>query len=71
MSIKINDNLRILMAQRFLKLSQVAKETGISRSTLTNIYYSKNKMISLDTLDKLCKYFNCQITDILELEQEN
>jgi putative transcriptional regulator len=71
MSITINDNLRIIMAKRFLKLSQVAKETGISRTTLTNIYYSKNKMINLDTLDKLCKYFDCQITDILKFEQEN
>lgn len=70
MSVVISKNLPIFMAQKFIKLSQLSKDTGISRSTLTKIYYSKSEMISFDVLDKLCKYFNCEITDILELKKD-
>lgn len=70
MSIVISKKIPVFMAQRFIKLSTLAKETGISRSTLTKIYYSKNEMISFDVLDKLCKYFDCDISDILEFTKD-
>lgn len=70
MSIAVSKKIPVFMAQRFIKLSKVAKETGISRSTLTRIYYSKSEMISFDVLDKLCKYFDCEVSDILEFTKD-
>ena len=64
MSVSISKKVPVLMAQRFIKLSKLSRDTGISRSTLTKIYYSKSEMISFDVLDKLCKYFDCEISDI-------
>lgn len=69
MAIIVNEKLSILMAKHFIKISTLAKETGISRSTLTNMYYSKSKMISFSVLDKLCRYFNCDVSDILEYRE--
>ena len=45
---------------------EVKKATGLSATTLSNIRNEKNLNISLLTLDKLCKFFNCRVEDILE-----
>lgn len=52
----IRNNLAVLLADRRLKITQVSLETGISRNTLTSVYYNRNKMIQLYTLDTLCQY---------------
>jgi len=70
MSVKTSKNLPVMMAEKFLKISTLSKATGISRTTLTRIYYGKNKAISFDVLGKLCDFFNCDITHILQYEKE-
>lgn len=52
----IRNNLAVLMAQRGLKTTQVAIDTGISRNALTSLVYNRNKMIQLNTLNILCEY---------------
>lgn len=44
----------------------IFQKTGIGKSTLSTIKNNKNVNISIRTLDKLCKYFNCTISDLLE-----
>lgn len=62
----INNRLAILMAERLVKITDVSKATGISRTTLTSLYYKRAKGISFDVLNELCKYFKCDICDLLE-----
>lgn len=50
-------------------ISEVARNTGISRTTLTNIYYNKNKMISYDVIIRLCEYFDCGISDMFIIDE--
>ena len=58
------------LGTRRLKITDVARATGISRTTLTNLYYDRNTTISLETLDKLCNYFNCNVNDLFEYRKE-
>ena len=44
----------------------VADETGLGATTISRLRNGKNGYVSLKTLDKLCKYFHCKITDIIE-----
>ena len=44
----------------------IADETGLGTTTISRLRNGKNGNISLKTLDKLCKYFHCEITDIIE-----
>lgn len=67
----INNKFSILLVERLLKISTIAKETGISRTTLTNLYYRRTDKISFEVLNKLCKYLNCNVQDILEYKEEN
>lgn len=60
----ITSNLKVLLAKRKLKISKVAKDTGISRSTLTFLTESHAKGIQFDTLNKLCDYLVCKPNDL-------
>lgn len=42
------------------------KETGITRKTLAKLYNGEGKGIDYETLNALCRYFNCTVADLLE-----
>lgn len=60
----------VVLAERLLKITQVSRDTGISRTTLTNLYYRRAEAVSLEVLDKLCKYLGCQAGDIFEFKED-
>lgn len=55
-----------LMAERNLKITQVSKDTGLSRPTLNNIKFNRNKAIQMETIDILCNYFRITPGDLFE-----
>ena len=62
----IRTNLAVMMAKRKCRnLAKISADTRISRTTLTNLYYDKSKGIQFETLDKLCKYLDCDIKDLI------
>ena len=52
----IKSNLKVILAENNLRVSKVANDTGISRTTLTALSENHSKGIQLDTMNKLCKY---------------
>ena len=70
MAISASDHFPVLLGKRKLKISAVAKSTGISRTTLTNLYYGKSKGISFEVLEKLCECLHCSPCDIIGPEDE-
>lgn len=48
----------------------ISQKTGIGKSTLSTIRNGKNLNVSLKTLDRLCKYFKCKVSDIIEYVEE-
>lgn len=67
----LNNNLSVLAAKKLVKISQISRDTGISRTTLSNLYYKRSCSISSDVLTALCKYFNCTAGELLEVEKES
>lgn len=55
-----------LLGERKLKISDVARDTGINRGTLTRLYYETAERVELDVLEKLCEYFEVEVSDLLE-----
>ncbi len=66
----IKCHLSKLMGERKLKIADVARDLDIHRNTITLLYYEKAKRIDFDVLNKLCKYFNCPVSDILEYQKK-
>lgn len=61
----IISNLSSILGQKKIKISQVIKDTKISRPTLTALYYDTSKGINFHTLNILCEYLKVSINDIL------
>lgn len=55
-----------LLGERKLKISDVARDTGINRGTLTRLYYETAERIDLEVLDQLCEYFSIDLPELLE-----
>lgn len=49
---------------RRITLLEVAEATGINRMTLSRMSNAKGYSTSTDTIDKLCRYFGCQVADV-------
>lgn len=55
------------MGERRLKIADVARDTGISRSALTRLYYEEVDRLDLRALETLCRYFGIGIAEFMEL----
>lgn len=62
----IRCHLARLMGEHKMRISDVMRETGISRNTLTLLYKETAQKVDLYALDKLCELFSCPLNDILE-----
>jgi len=61
----IKINLAVLMAEREIKISDLAKQTGISRTTLTSLYYNQAKGVQFDTLDVICDHLMVKPNELI------
>ncbi len=52
--------------KRKVTLDEVSKATGISRNTISRIVNTYGYNSSTDALDKLCNYFQCDLSGIAE-----
>ena len=52
--------------RRVISISEVAKETGLNRMTLSRIANHPGTNTGTENINKLCRYFNCMISDLLE-----
>ncbi len=62
----IRNRLSDLMGERQIKISRLSVDTGIARSTLTPLYYNQSSMIKIESINKLCNYFQIDVKDFFE-----
>lgn len=62
----IRCHLARMMGEHKMRIADVARETGLSRATLTLLYKETAQKVDLEALDKLCQLFDCQLSDLLE-----
>ena len=67
----IKCHLSRLMGERKLKIADLARDTGLNRNTVTLLYKETATRVELDTIEKLCKYFDCRVEDLFEYENNN
>ena len=64
----MKNNMRVLLAQKRQKVSDVHEATGISKSTLTALYYERTKNPELETLLKVANYLGVTLDELLNVE---
>lgn len=61
-------HLARMLGEHKKKISDLSRDTGINRGTLTRMYYETVERVELNVLDQLCRYFSCQVGELLEAE---
>lgn len=62
----ITCNLGKILKRRNIKISKIAKETGISRTTITALIKGHSNGIKFETLSILCEYLDIPVAAIME-----
>tara|TARA_R100001440_G_scaffold8811_2_gene16633 strand:- start:8469 stop:8648 length:180 start_codon:yes stop_codon:yes gene_type:complete len=55
-----------MMGEKKLKVMDVARDTGLNRNTVTLLYKETAQRVDFDTMERLCRYFNCNVNDLFE-----
>jgi putative transcriptional regulator len=64
-------HLSRLMGERKLKVIDVARETGLHRNTITLLYNETATRIDIETINKLCALFGCEVGDLFEFVKDS
>ena len=59
-------NVDVVLAQRKMKLKDLAQAVGISVQNLSILKTGKARAIRFSTLEAICQHLDCQPGDILE-----
>ncbi|MBE7563995.1 helix-turn-helix transcriptional regulator [Acidithiobacillus thiooxidans] len=62
----IKCHLSRLMGEHKLRIADVAERSGLNRSTVSLLYKETAVRVDMDTMDKLCKLFQCGVGDVFE-----
>ncbi|WP_369355160.1 helix-turn-helix domain-containing protein [Lysinibacillus capsici] len=66
----IKVHLSRLLGEKRMKISELAEKTGLHRNGLSRLYNEETDGIKFDTLEKICKALNCDISDLIEIVDE-
>ena len=58
-----------LLLERDMTKTQLREAVGFSSATLAKM--SKSEYISLETVENICKYLDCKIEDVIEIQPWN
>ena len=64
-------HLSRLMGEKRVKIADIERDTGLSRTTLSRLYHEKAGRLDFDTLEVLCRYLDVQVGDLLEISDES
>lgn len=60
--IKVSD----LLGKHKMTQATLAKATNIRPATISKMYYEESKRIDISQLNRICQFFNCEISDLIE-----
>nr|WP_041395315.1 helix-turn-helix transcriptional regulator [Photobacterium profundum] len=64
-------HLSRIMGEKRLKISDVARDTGVNRGTVTRLYNETATRVELEVIDKLCEYLNVEVGELFERNIES
>ena len=69
----ILNKLSEILGRKRIKMSELARMTGLARQSIFEFYHNKNKAVKFETLNKICWALECKVEDVLEYipDEEN
>ena len=62
----IHCRLSSILGAKRLKMSDIARETGLAKATVHALYHDRVQKVDYRVIDKLCAALNCQPGDLFE-----
>lgn len=62
----IRCHLSTLMGRHKMNIADVHRDTGLNRTTISNLYYERTQRVEMEALEKLCVLFKCGVGDLFE-----
>ena len=66
----IKCHLSKLMGERKLKISDVARDTGLHRNTITLLYQETATRVDIEAINLLCRYFEVPVGELFEWRED-
>lgn len=66
----ITIHLRQLAQQRGKTISDIARETGLNRNTITALYHQKVDGIKFETIEKICQTYGVSLNDLISHKED-
>ena len=54
------------LGEKRMSQAELARQTGIRPSTISDIYNEMTERLNIEYLDRICEYLDCSITDLIE-----
>nr|WP_313423072.1 helix-turn-helix transcriptional regulator [Moraxella sp.] len=54
----------VVLAEKKLRVADVVRATGMSKSTLHKLYNEESSRIDFNTVNELCKFLDVQVGDL-------
>lgn len=64
----VHCNLSTLMGMKRYTIQDVHDNTGLSRNTVSKLYSDKATRIDFETIEKLCKLFDCTPNELFSIK---
>ena len=64
----IVSKLPVILAEKKLRVADVVRATGMSKSTLHKLYNEESSRIDFNTIDQLCEFLDVQVGDLFIYE---
>ena len=62
----IHCRLSTLLGERRIKMGELSRLTGVSKTTINAMYHDRVRKIDYSVLERICTSLDCGISDILE-----
>ena len=63
-------HLSRLMGEKRVKIADIERVTGLSRTSLSRLYHEKAGRLDFETLEILCRYLDVGVADLLEVTDD-
>ncbi|KAA0939832.1 MAG: helix-turn-helix domain-containing protein [Psychrobacter sp.] len=67
----IVSKLPVILAEKKLRVADVVRATGMSKSTLHKLYNEESSRIDFNTIDQLCEFLDVQVGDLFIYKSNN
>lgn len=66
----IHCRLSTLLGERRIKMAELSRMTGVSKTTINAMYHDRVRKIDYGVLERICEALDCGLSDVLEYVEE-